>query len=227
MENFSAEPSRKQWYAGGYKNCYYTGVLGTVYGLVHNLMEHRYRKLENISTVLEVGAGNGEHFKYVKHNFERYILTDIEPIDSSILEIDSRIILNQIDCTKVTFLNDNSVDRLIATCLLVHLNDPQAALVEWRRLVRPGGTLTIYIAPEPGLLLRIVRKLFIWPKSKKSGLVDPELFAYAEHKNHYPAMNAMVKNVFSKDKVTRKRYPLPIPLWNLMLFEIVHIHIET
>ena len=40
-------------------------------------MEQPFKPSMNFEVVLEVGAGNGEHLPYVKHNFKKYFMTDI------------------------------------------------------------------------------------------------------------------------------------------------------
>ena len=216
----------KKWYSGNYKNCYYTGAIGKAYGLVHKQMEKRHSKPRTFSRVLEVGAGNGEHFQYVNHNFDEYHMTDIQDINLESSDHDSRIILGKVDCTNLNTFQDGYFDRVIATCLLVHLKDPDLALCEWRRVVKKGGELTIYLAAEPGFVLTMVRRVFIWPKTRKLGIPNPEFFAYSEHINHYPRMNSLVEEVFKHDLITRKKYPFPLFSWQFTLYEILHIRIE-
>jgi phosphatidylethanolamine/phosphatidyl-N-methylethanolamine N-methyltransferase len=225
MENAQESRYLKKWYSGSYKTCYYTGAIGIVYGLVHKLMEIKHKKSVTFSRVLEVGAGNGEHFSFVKHKFDEYYMTDIQEIDLGSGLEDPRIILKQADCTNLGTFEDGYFDRVIATCLLVHLKEPGIALTEWRRVVKTGGEITIYIAPEPGFLLTLIRKAFIWPKTRKMGILDPEYFAYSEHINHYPRMNTLVKDVFRNDKIKRRRFPFKFSSWQFSLFEILDIKI--
>jgi phosphatidylethanolamine/phosphatidyl-N-methylethanolamine N-methyltransferase len=218
--------SPKAWYSSGYKNCYYTGLLGKAYGLVHRKMELPFGKDASFPVVLEVGAGNGEHLAFVKHQFDRYVMTDIESIDLLGENENAGIETMKLDCQYLTPFENGSVDRLIATCLLVHLNDMKGCLIEWRRVIRTGGIITIYVAPEPGILLMLLRRLFIWPKARKNGLQNPELFAFQEHKNHYPAMRSIIREVFSKDKISKSRFPFTFLPWNFCFFEIVQIEIR-
>lgn len=225
METPESVMNIKKWYSGDYKNCYYTGLIGKAYGLVHKLMEKRHKQATTFSRVLELGAGNGEHFQFVKHNFDEYYMTDIQDINLESNFQDSRVILKKVDCTNLETFQDGYFDRLIATCLLVHLKDPHLALSEWRRVVKEGGELTIYLASEPGFILTLIRRVFIWPKTRKLGIPNPEFFAYSEHINHYPRMNTLVKEVFRNDVITRKTYPFPLFSWQFSLFQILHIRI--
>jgi phosphatidylethanolamine/phosphatidyl-N-methylethanolamine N-methyltransferase len=220
------ELSPDTWYANGYRKCYYTGILGAAYGLVHKLMESPYSAKFTFPVVLEVGSGNGEHFKFVRHKFQRYFMSDIIPVQLEQNMVHPNVEILTLDCEDLTRFESKSIDRLIATCLLVHLNDMKKSLMEWKRVMKKGGIVTIYVAPEPGILLILVRKLFIWPKAKKNGMKNPELFAFQEHKNHYPGMRALIDDVFQNDKITRKRFPFTKLPWQLSLFEILQIEIN-
>jgi ubiquinone/menaquinone biosynthesis C-methylase UbiE len=226
MDDFESRDSLKKWYSGGYRVCYYSGVIGKAYGLVHQLMEIKFNKNDSFKRVLEVGSGNGEHLTFVRHDFQQYYMTDLEPIVLNANVDDARIILGTLDCTDLSEFEDKYFDRVIATCLLVHLKEPEIALSEWKRVTKEGGDLTIYIATEPGILLTLVRTLFIWPKARRLGISNPAFFAYSQHINHYPRMNSLIKETFKGDKISRRRYPFPFLSWHLSLFEILHIKIS-
>ena len=214
----------QDWYSNGYRNSCYSGILGYIYSLVHKLMEQPFKPSMNFEVVLEVGAGNGEHLPYVKHNFKKYFMTDIRLENLPKTNVDSRVVFAEADSCALLEFHDNSVDRLIATCLLVHVNEPLNALVEWNRVVKPGGTLTIYLAPEPGILVTVIRRLFIWPKYKRKGAMNPKLLAYSEHRNHYPGMITYIEEVFKSSRIVKKRFPTKFIGWNFSIFEIVHIY---
>jgi len=72
------------------------------------------------------------------------------------------------DAQVLPFL-DNSFGRVIATCLLLHLQEPELALLEWRRVTENNGLITILIPTEPGLLLRLSRALLTSPKARRLG----------------------------------------------------------
>ena len=187
-------------------------------------MERPFKSNNNFDVVLEVGAGNGEHFPHVRHDFKRYLMTDIRFQNLPTTISDVRVLLAEADSCSLVDFEDNSVDRIIATCLLVHVKDPLQALMEWNRVVKPGGVLTIYLAPEPGILVGVIRRLFIWPKSRREGAMNPKLLAYSEHRNHYPGMITFIENVFADSKIVKKRYPTKYLGWNFSIFEIVQIY---
>lgn len=210
------------WYQSGYRKCYYSGALGVVYRTVHRVMESRYKENDVFPTILEVGAGNGEHFAFIKSQFEKYIMSDIDISGLRPFVDKPNVEVRMLDCADLKEFKDGSIDRVIATCLLVHVEKPFESLREWRRVVVKGGNLTFYVALEPAWILRIIRRLFIWPKSRSLGAENPEILAYSEHKNHYPAMRAYIKDIFKNDSIKRVRYPFLLP-WNFAFFDIYHI----
>ena len=145
-----------KWYASetetgsGYLETYQQGLLGLVWNKIHKQMEKPFKK-QHFSTVLELGAGHGQHFKNTKHTFDRYFETDIR-IDNLKKFSEPHLAkeVKSVDATNLVDFDDHSVDRLIATCLLAHLDNPYGVLQEWRRIVKPGGVITIYIPTEGG-----------------------------------------------------------------------------
>jgi ubiquinone/menaquinone biosynthesis C-methylase UbiE len=202
---------------------FYSGILERVYSIVHRLIEIPYNEREDLRKVIEVGAGNGQHFPFVRHKFENYLMTDLDkdilPENSSLPQRISAMALN---ADNLVCIEDSSFDRLIATCLVAHLEQPSEALHEWRRVVRHGGKISIYVAPEPGMLVRLVRLIFIFPKMRMRGVINPSLLYYTQHRNHYMTISTLIDSVFEYDEVKKRRFPLHLP-WNFILFEIVDI----
>ena len=61
---------------------------------------------------------------------------------------------------------DKSFDRVICSCVLIHVDQPYLALQEMKRVTKIGGSLSIYIAADPGVLLSFMRFVFTKPKIK-------------------------------------------------------------
>jgi len=212
------------YFRDAYDSVMYSGVIGVYSRFVHWLMERRYKGLST-PTVLELGAGAGQHLAFVKNDFTTYIETDIDPELSLASCADPRVERRVVDAGNLGSVDSNSIDRLIATCLLAHLDSPVTALEEWRRVVKSQGYLTIYLPTEPGWLLRTLRRLFVAPKSRRYGQ-DHMVLVAEDHRNNYLDMSRMIKEVFGRDQVSRARFPLPLITWHLSLFEIVHIVVD-
>src|SRR4051794_36051853 len=59
---------------------YNGGLAGFFMSRSHKWCEQDFGTSCHFSRVLEVGAGTGVHLKYVRHSFDEYIVTDIDPL---------------------------------------------------------------------------------------------------------------------------------------------------
>lgn len=217
VNGLDSSPERYQREA--YHDVMYTGAVGTFSGLVHRIMERPFRGRSS-GAVLELGAGAGQHAAYVE-TFDSYLETDIAPRPPRGPEPRAGIERRIVDAQDLSAFPDATFDRVIATCLLAHLDQPEKALQEWRRVTRPGGTVTIYVPCEPGMLLRLARATIMVPKARRFDQ-DHVATVYREHRNHYPAMRMLIDSTYSDDDVRRSRWPVPFVGWNFRLFDVVH-----
>ena len=192
----------------------------TQYG--NNLVEKRKLTQTNI---LEVGAGNGELFRHVNHNFTKYYMTDISSwgVDKvgELIYLDSRITFEIADVEKLQYEN-NYFDRIILTCVMAHLTEPYAAAEELRRVVKTNGLISMFITTDPGLLLRLVRKIFISKKMKKLD-IPYKLWTSIEHRNNPISIMEIIKYVFKDDLIKIEYRPFRFKSWNLSTHIIIHI----
>ena len=214
--------SEGNYFAEDYQQVMYTGVIGFYSRLTHKLLDWPFRGSAT-PTILEVGAGVGQHAQYALTEFDTYYSTDIseEAISASAAD-DPRITPMVADAQDLSNFADESVDRVVATCLLAHLSEPEEALQEWRRVLKPGGSVSIYVPAEPGMLLRLLRNLAVVPKSRKLGN-DHLAIIYRDHRNHYPTMRLLIESVFAQDTIKRRRFPTRLLGWNFSLFDVFHI----
>ena len=116
---------------------------GMVAKLAHNHMERPFGPDVVHDQVLEVGAGDGLRLPFVRHGFRRYLMTDIneESLETAEKRAAGRrgVECGLADAQDLPYA-DASFDRLVATCVLLHLPRPEQALREWRRVTRPGGS---------------------------------------------------------------------------------------
>lgn len=222
QDQLSSSP--EEYFQKAYQQVMYTGLAGLYSALVHFLIERPFRGT-NTPKVIELGAGHGQHAKHVRTKVNEYIELDIDaslapngPRAANGAPV-KRIVGNAED---LSALKTNSFDRLIATCLLAHLDNPEAALEEWRRVVKPGGSISIYVPAEPGMMLRLFRRIFMVRKAARYGQ-DHMATIYRDHRNHFPGMQSAINKVFANDCISRQRFPFRQAGWNLSLFEIVHI----
>jgi ubiquinone/menaquinone biosynthesis C-methylase UbiE len=214
-----------EFYESSFDGLYATGFTGFLKGIVHKLMEFPFRN-SRAKKILEVGAGSGIHLKYVNEMFDKYYMTDIViEKDLKFTKSPEKLVIMESDAQNLDFENDN-FDRVIATCLIAHLDNPIRALGEWRRVTRDKGNITIYIPCEPGLLLRLFRFVFILPKSLLRGISEFNSLIVLEHRNSYLLIKHSIKKEFNGDEVRLRRYPFPFLSWNFNIFAIASIKVS-
>jgi phosphatidylethanolamine/phosphatidyl-N-methylethanolamine N-methyltransferase len=222
----SALLNQEEFYEEQYENILNTGLVGLMSNFMHRFIERGIRESQSFPTVLEVGAGNGQHGRFVKHEYERYFESDIRVVekDEEIKISNRKISKIQLDAQNLSYFQDSSIDRLIATCVLVHLPNPESALLEWRRVVKPGGKISIYVPNEPGLLLRLFQTLTTAAKSTKHGF-DYKSIHYREHRNMWIFCDLLIREIFSKSHIKKRSIPFAWLPWNLRLFDVYQITI--
>ena len=107
----------------------------------HILVEKPFGPEVTFDRVVEVGSGGGQHFPFVRHRFDEYIMTDASEAMLDIARAAhqrSGVSFERSDPAALHF-PDRSFDRLIATHVLEHMERPHAVLREWERVLKPGG----------------------------------------------------------------------------------------
>lgn len=92
--------------------------------------------------VLEVGGGTGELWRHIDHSKAHLTLTDFSPAmcdQLRSLKIAGSTV-KQCDAANLPF-EDASFDVVIANHMLYHLDNPDAAIKEFARVLKPGGKL--------------------------------------------------------------------------------------
>ena len=191
----------------------------------HVLLERAFDASAVFPTVVEVGAGTGEHLPHVRHDFDRYFLTDLNPTRLADARADlpatlaERVIVTSEDATRLSFA-DASADRLIACHILEHLPDPHAVLREWHRVVRPGGVLSILLPCDPGLLWRTGRALGPRAAAERAG-IEYDYWMAREHVNGIGNLVTLIRYYF--DQVQETWFPTHMPSVDLNLFYLCQI----
>lgn len=201
----------QMWDGTNYDDYLYVGAQGFFMRQLHSRMEKPFPKHEVFPLTVEVGAGEGQHLPYVRHQFSRYVMTDLRARRSE-EALPPGAEFMAADAENLPF-EDGSVDRLVSTCVLHHLGDPERALRSWRRVVRPGGAITILLATDPGFAHRLGRHLTTRRAAMKLGL-DYDLEMAREHRNHAGALMVMIERVFATDQTRYVGLPFPWRTWN-------------
>jgi phosphatidylethanolamine/phosphatidyl-N-methylethanolamine N-methyltransferase len=197
------------------------GLLRVLWQYPHKVMERTHKG--NLGhSILEVGTGVGEHISFVRPDYAKYTALDMDSERLARINPDKKLEIVLGDAESLEFI-DSSFERVIATCVVAHLNKPEEALEEWRRVTKPGGSLTIYVPCEPGLMLRIFRFLVTEPKSRRLGFDGYLLFNARDHKNSAHNILQLIQYCFRNDSITMRYRPLYVKSWYLNLFICIEI----
>lgn len=217
-------PLQEEFYREMYKDLIDGGAVGTFHRLTHRFLERPFGPRDSFLRVIEVGSGSGEHLPFVRHSFESYTMADLRvPLE---LPPDPRVSFIEADAHALPVESD-SHDRLIATCLLHHLAEPFQALEEMRRVVRPGGVLSIMIVSDPGIAYRIIQRFSSSRRYRKSGFTEWRALHAMEHRNHAWSLQQLIKYAFRNDELRGRGFPVPAAsLWNVNLFSVYQVKLQ-
>lgn len=186
----------------------------------HKLVENEHGERDHFGRVIEIGAGTGEHLPFVRHSFDQYLLTDLDP---KTLDV-ARKKLTGPHRGHVVFETqtgdslgypDDTFDRLVAVHVLEHIYQPHLALKEWLRVLKDGGLLSILIPTDPGLAWRLGRHL----GPRKNALAQGIAYDYVMAREHVNSCNnlvAILRHYFPQAK--ESWWPLRVPSIDINLF---------
>lgn len=228
MAKLREEPCRTEFYHALHKTYEarnYTGLAGRMMTAGHTLAERPFPHTTHFSNVLEVGCGTGEHIAHVRHGFDRYVVTDLSV---EFLFISQRALpdgmcgveFERQDATALTYA-DNTFDRLVAAHILEHLVDPHLVLREWARVVKPGGTITILLPCDPGLLWETGRAMGPRRAAQENGIPHYDFWMAREHINSIHNLRKLVQFYFPKRR--ENWFPARVPVSDANLFYVAHL----
>jgi SAM-dependent methyltransferase len=113
---------------------------------------HRYAaRSARPGRTLDIGAGLGEHLRYEDLSTLEYHAVELREDMAKAIRRDFPSVVTVVaDCQRRLPYADASFDRAVAIHVLEHLPDLPAALEELRRLLKPGGVLSVVIPCEGG-----------------------------------------------------------------------------
>lgn len=216
------EPRPSGQISSNYYECVINnGFVHKIKSLIHVSMEKSIPN-QSLPHILEVGAGSGVHRNFVSSNYGSYteldIMYELPSQDGNLQKIPG-------DCQDLSLFESNSFDRLIATCVLAHLADPEKAILEFRRVVKSHGYISLWIPCETNFILRTSQRLTTKRKFKALG-DDYDTSHYLEHRNYYLFLDALIRKVFKDDQIQGHRFPFPFLPWSANLLDLYTIKIN-
>lgn len=219
--------SEDEFYNSLYGELQSENACGWYVAVSHRALERGLGFLPADARLLEIGGNRGEHCGFVQHSYSEYVVSDCRKVDAE--PINERIHFQVADAHHLPY-EDSRFDRVLVTCVLHHLADPVQALREIRRVVRPGGYVSLTIPCDPGMAYRLGKSLGPYRSLRKRGVtaaINPRYSHYQQHRNHYPGLVSQVQYLFAADEIRKRSWPWRIPSWNLNLFTIYQIRIAS
>lgn len=213
--------SVRNYYLNSNKNNHYKGLNKYFRNKIHKLMEKDFNSEKHFDKVIEFGALYGEHLKFINHSFKTYYETDILTVNKTSRNFNenSEIVSFKLDATNLDEYEDKFFDRIISTCLLVHLENPETVLAGWKRVVKKDGVLTLWVHLEPSILLNIAQKI------NSRGREDFYDVHFDEHLTYYKRIDYFINKIFSKDHIKKSYFPFKFLSWNFNLVAVYQIKI--
>jgi ubiquinone/menaquinone biosynthesis C-methylase UbiE len=136
------------------------------------LAEHRQELVEALAgRVVELGAGTGASFRHYPAGVEEVVAVEPEPYLRGLAERaarDASVRVSVVDAgaERLPF-EDGAFDAAVVSLVLCSVADQGRALVELRRVLRPGGELRFWehVAAPPGTARRSAQRAVdvVWP----------------------------------------------------------------
>jgi len=215
-----------RWYSECYQANAYGNSAGRLQSWMHRSLERGYTSETSFGNVLELGGNIGEHVPYIKHKSGLYTLTDITDNRTHVQRkylCERGVNFRLEDACNLSF-RDQTFDRVVHTCLLHHLQDPEQALIEMRRVLAKGGVADIFLSSDPGMIFRLARNLGPVTSARRAGLLKVKKLVDArDHLGHIGGIRRLIFHVFRDDFVTERVYPLNGASWNFSLWHTFRV----
>ena len=113
-----------------YKNHAYKGLMGFFMNYCHKQLE-KIDLPEKMPIVLEIGAGDSPHIKYLKHDYDEYHIIETSDYALENYNENLKIIKKKYD-GKIIPYPDEKFDRIIISHCLEHIPSPENFLIQMR-----------------------------------------------------------------------------------------------
>jgi SAM-dependent methyltransferase len=215
----------KNYYESFYRSLMHKGITGKIFSISNKMIEKPFKETDCYPIILELGATTDNHLTFVKCTYKEYHLTDLNQVKLLDSEAGKKVIVRKLDASNFTDEPSNFYDRIIATCLILHLDNIEKVLNEWKRATKQNGYISIYVHCEPGILLRFMRSVITVPKSFIKSRNNHFDLVYLEHKTHFLHVKHTIEKVFTNDEVHQVYFPFRFLTWNFNFWKIYTIKV--
>ena len=163
---------------------------------------------------LDIGAGLGEHLRYEDLSSQEYHAVELREDMAKAIRRDFPSVVTVVaDCQQRLPYDDATFDRAIAVHVLEHLPNLPAALSEIRRLLRPGGVLSVVIPCEGGLCYSLGRRVTTQRAFEKRYKTSYKWHIESDHVNRAREIIGELHHQF--DVTDSTYFPTRVPLVDL------------
>lgn len=214
----------KYYSEGNFSSIYYKGFAGWISRKWHSFLERD--RCGEVNTILELAATHGQHFEYVKHPYKTYFMTDILLNDSLLnYKAINGVKVFALDAQKMDLVESESIDRVVATCLLHHVSDLESVVAEVNRVLKPGGFADFLVPNDPSLIFNTGRVLITFPRARRSGWSWKDYWKYVktDHVNEIHSMLPLLEKESFKQGLSFKIDKFPsnlLPHFMVVFFRI-------
>jgi SAM-dependent methyltransferase len=197
------------------------------------LSKYSYKRETNNSLTkpltIELGCTQGQHLNFVNLTKHRgYVGLDIEIKSKSDFTQFKKLISKYENLSFIGGdvcnlpIRSNSVSEIISLCLFHHVVDPEKAILNCLRILKPDGRLIVQLPTDPGFLNQFIKRIFIFPILRRKMLEQPELYYARSHRNHIWSLIQLFKyNLSEHGKLKFHFWPFKLNSWNLNLIIVL------
>jgi len=165
---------------------------------------------------LEIGAGLGEHLELEDLSSQDYVALELRESMAEVIRREHPGVAAVVgDAERRLPFDDDSFDRVIAIHVLEHLRNLPAALDEVRRVLRPGGRLSVVIPCEGGFGYALGRRFTSQRIFEKRYGTSYDWYIRTEHFNVPSEIIGELNERFALEQ--RSWWPLRVPSVHLNL----------
>lgn len=203
-----------------------TGLFGYLLSRGHKLLERSFPSDSEVRSrkILEIGGARNPHYKWI-NRAEVIAEYHIEDIDECAGQSTFKVSTHSPGALHQDPRYTEYFNRIIACHLWEHVVDPLTVLDQWLSMLKKGGTLSLLLPNDPGVLWGSAR-FFYKLRLRKNGwsdLRDYDLAVSLEHVNSVQNLIRIAKYSGKTNKARIIFWPFRIKISELNMQTIIHI----